>query len=322
MLTVVHKAVLLKETIEALAVKPGKRYVDCTVGGGSHARAILEKSAPGGMLLGIDADPEAIRLAANTLNQYSDSLTLVNDNFSNLDEICRRNSFVPVHGIFIDLGLSSYQLEDDSRGFSFQKDSELDMRFSPAQTVTAADIVNKASEIELALILREYGEERFSQRIARRIVQERPIYTTLQLAKLVEKAIGKRGKIHPATRTFQALRIAVNRELEMLEVTLFQTINLLDDGGRLVVISYHSLEDRIVKHFMQREARDCVCPPGLPVCKCNHKASLRIINKKVIVPSPEEIEDNPRSRSAKMRVAEKIGSTRQYPTNYPYFSKN
>ena len=322
MLTVVHKAVLLKETIEALAVQPGRRYVDCTLGGGGHARAILEKSAPGGKLLGIDADPEAIRLAANTLSQLKDSLILVNDNFSNLDEICRRNSFVPVHGIFIDLGLSSYQLEDDSRGFSFQQDSQLDMRFSPVQTVTAADIVNEASEIELALILREYGEERFSQRIARRIIQERPINTTLQLAKVVEKAIGKHERIHPATRTFQALRIAVNRELEMLEVALFQTINLLADGGRLVVISYHSLEDRIVKHFMQREAKDCVCPPGLPVCKCNHKASFRIINKKIIVPSPEEIEDNPRSRSAKMRVAEKIGSNSPYPTNYPYFSKN
>lgn len=322
MLTVAHKPVLLKETIEALNVQPGKNYVDCTLGGGGHALAVLEKSSPGGRLLGIDADPEAIRLATVRLDQFKDSVILVNDNFSNLDEICRRYSFTPVQGILIDLGLSTYQLEEGTRGFSFLRDSTLDMRFGPSQSITAADIVNKASEIELALILREYGEEKFSQRIARRIVQERPINTSAQLATVVEKAVGRRGRIHPATRTFQALRIAVNHELEVLEVALYQTLSVLANGGRLVVISYHSLEDRIVKRFMQKEAQDCVCPPKIPVCRCNHKASIRIINKKVIVPTLEEISNNPRSRSAKMRIAEKIDSNRQYPANYPYFSKN
>lgn len=248
-----------------------------------------------------------IRLASIRLSAYHDSVLLVNDNFSNIDDICRRYSFTPVHGVLFDLGLSTYQLEDDPRGFSFQRDAELDMRFSPDQETTAADIVNSASETELALILQEYGEERFARRIAHRIVQERPITTTLQLARAVEVAVGgRRGRIHPATRTFQALRIAVNRELENLETALGKTIGVLGTGGRLVVISYHSLEDRIVKHFMQKEASDCICPPNVPVCRCGHTASLRILTKRVIVPSEEEVRDNPRSRSAKMRVAEKI----------------
>lgn len=312
MLTITHKPVLLKETIEALAIQPGGRYIDCTLGGGGHAAAILEQSAPGGQLLGIDADPEAIRIATARLSKYQNSVLLVNDNFGNLGDICKHYLFLPVHGILLDLGLSSNQLDDDPRGFSFQRDAELDMRFNPAQETTAAEIINTASETELALILREYGEERFNQRIARRIVQERPINTTLQLAHVVEDALGGRhGKIHPATRTFQALRIAVNRELEMLEIALNKATEVLGIGGRLVVISYHSLEDRIVKHFMQKEAKDCICPPNIPVCHCGHSASLRIVNKKVIVPSEEELIDNPRSRSAKMRVAEKIASHQQ-----------
>jgi 16S rRNA (cytosine1402-N4)-methyltransferase len=323
-LTVAHKPVLLKETIEALAIQPGGRYIDCTLGGGGHAAAILEQSAPGGQLLGIDADPEAIRFATARLSKYQDSVLLVNDNFGNLGDICQRYSFSPAHGILLDLGLSSNQLDDDPRGFSFQRDAELDMRFNPAQETTAAEIINTASETELALILREYGEERFNQRIARRIVRERPINTTLQLARVVEDALGGRhGKIHPATRTFQALRIAVNRELEMLEIALSQATDVLGIGGRLVVISYHSLEDRIVKHFMQKEAKDCICPPNVMVCHCGHSAGLRIVNKKVIVPSEEELKDNPRSRSAKMRVAEKIAlHQRSNKVTYSQFSNN
>jgi len=322
-LTVAHKPVLLQETIEALAVQPGGRYVDCTVGGGGHALAVLEHSAPGGQLLGIDADPEAIRLSSARLESYRDSVLLVNDNFNNIDEICRRYSFVPVHGILFDLGLSTYQLDDDPRGFSFQRDAELDMRFDPQQTTTAADIVNTASETELALILYEYGEERFSRRIARRIVQQRPITTTLQLAAVVEAAVGGRrgSRIHPATRTFQALRIAVNRELESLESALAKSVGVLGVGGRLVVISYHSLEDRIVKHFMQKEASDCICPPAVPECRCGHKASLRILTKRVIVPAEDEVRDNPRSRSAKMRVAEKIAPV-SAGADVPRFSSN
>jgi 16S rRNA (cytosine1402-N4)-methyltransferase len=323
-LTVAHKPVLLIETINALAVQPGGRYIDCTVGGGGHSIAILENSAPGGQLLGIDADPEAIRLANAHLSKYQNSVLLVNDNFVNISDICKRYSYLPVHGVLFDLGLSSYQLEDDPRGFSFQHDAVLDMRFNPTQDTTAADIVNNTSEAELSLILREYGEERFSQRIARRIVQERPINTTLQLAHIVENALGGRhGKIHPATRTFQAIRIFVNRELEMLEIALSKAVDVLGIGGRLVVISYHSLEDRIVKHFMQKEAKDCICPPNIPVCHCGHSASLRIINKKVIVPSEEELRDNPRSRSAKLRAAEKVAPGQQSDkTVYRRFSEN
>jgi 16S rRNA (cytosine1402-N4)-methyltransferase len=323
-LTIAHKPVLLKETIEALAIQPGGRYIDCTLGGGGHAAAILEQSTPGGQLLGIDADPEAIRIATARLSKYQNSVLLVNDNFGNLGDICKRYSFLSVHGILLDLGLSSNQLDDDPRGFSFQHDAALDMRFNPTQETTAAEIINTASETELALILRECGEERFSQRIARRIVQERPINTTLQLARVVEDALGGRhGKIHPATRTFQALRIAVNRELEMLEIALNKATEVMGIGGRLVIISYHSLEDRIVKHFMQKEAKDCICPPNIPVCHCGHSASLRIVSKKVIVPSEEELKDNPRSRSAKMRVAEKIAPHQQSDkVTYSHFSKN
>lgn len=240
MLSVIHKPVLLKESVEALAVQPGGRYIDCTLGGGGHTLAILQKSNPGGQVLGIDADPEAIRKATENLKQYSESVLLVNDNFSNIDKICQQYNFMPVHGILFDLGLSSYQLDDDPRGFSFQRDAALDMRFNPEQTTTAADIVNNYNESGLATLLREYGEEPFSGRIARRIVEARPINTTLELANVVSEAVGgRREKIHPATRTFQALRIAVNRELESLEDALSKAVKLLGIGGRLVVISYH-----------------------------------------------------------------------------------
>jgi len=289
-----HIPVLLKETIEALAVQPGGRYIDCTVGGGGHAAAILEKSSPGGQLLGIDADPEAIEAAKARLEVYRDSVLLVNENFANLQAICIRYDFFPVHGILFDLGVSSFQLNGSGRGFSFRHDASLDMRFSPSQQLTAADIVNTYSEAELAHIIRTYGEERYSRKVARHIVQHRPIETTLQLARTVEQTIGRaRGRIHPATKTFQALRIAVNNELEHLEAALQQAISLLGFEGRLVVISYHSLEDRIVKQFMQKESR-------------GDEARLRLINKKVITPSEAEVRLNPRSRSAKLRVAERI----------------
>ncbi|MBI2850499.1 MAG: 16S rRNA (cytosine(1402)-N(4))-methyltransferase RsmH [Chloroflexi bacterium] len=302
-----HIPVMVDETIKALAVQPGGRYVDCTLGGGGHAAVILEHSSPGGQLLGIDADPEAIATARQSLEPYGDSVLLVNDNFVNLEAICYKYDFLPVHGILFDLGLSSLQLDESGRGFSFQQRAPLDMRFDPSQKVSAADIVNTYSEAELANLIYTYGEESASRQIARRIVQERPIKTTLELAQTVERAVGgRRGRIHPATKTFQALRIAVNHELETLESALKQAVNLLGYEGRLVVISYHSLEDRIVKQFMQQEARDCICPPSVPTCVCGHKASLRIINKRVIVPSPEEVTRNPRSRSAKLRAAERI----------------
>jgi 16S rRNA (cytosine1402-N4)-methyltransferase len=302
-----HTPVLLEEAIRALSVQPGGRYIDCTLGGGGHAAAILEHSSPGGQLLGIDADPEAIKIAKERLEAYRDSVLIVNDNFVNLQAICFKHDFQPVNGILFDLGLSSLQLDRNGRGFSFQHESPLDMRLNPAQQTTAADIINNWSEGELERIIREYGEEHFSRQIARNIIKARPVMTTFQLARLIEQAVGgKRGRIHPATRTFQALRIAVNHELENLEEALKQALNMLGFEGRLVVISYHSLEDRIVKQFMQRESRDCICPPGTPTCVCGHTASVRLIQKKAITPSPAELQRNPRSRSAKLRVAERL----------------
>jgi 16S rRNA (cytosine1402-N4)-methyltransferase len=289
-----HIPVLLEETLEALNVQPGGRYIDCTIGPGGHAAAILEHSSPGGQLLGIDADPKAIEAARASLEAYKSSILLVNQNFASLRAICTEHGFFPVHGILFDLGLSSLQLEHNNRGFSFQHDSLLDMRLSPSQDITAAIIINTSPESQLAHLIRAYGEERYSQQIARQIVQQRPITTSLQLAQAIEQAIGgRRGRIHPATRTFQALRIAVNQELEHLESALKQAIDLLGFGGRLVVISYHSLEDRIVKNFMRQEAS-------------GEKACLRLISKKVITPSRAEVQSNPRSRSAKLRVAERI----------------
>ncbi len=312
-----HIPVLLQETIDALAVQPGGRYIDCTIGAGGHSAAILERSSPGGQLLGIDADPDAIKVAKARLEAHSRSVLLVNENFVNLEAICLKYDFFPVHGILFDLGLSSLQLDSPSRGFSFQQDAPLDMRFSPSQEVTVADIINTSSESELARLIKTYGEEVYSRQIARRIAQERPIKTTLQLARTVEQATGgRRGRIHPATRTFQALRIAVNHELEHLEAALKQAINFLGFEGRLVVISYHSLEDRIVKQLMRRESTDCICPPGTPACVCGHTARLRLITRKVITPSVTEVRLNPRSRSAKLRVAECIIAQDEYDGYY------
>lgn len=302
-----HIPVLINEVVEALQVQPGKRYIDCTLGLGGHSRAILEKCSPTGRLLGIDADPEAIKIAGLKLTQYSGLLTLVNDNFINIEKICQENDFHPVDGILLDLGVSSAQLEDADRGFSFQHEAQPDMRFSPNQVLTATDLLNILPEDRLAQLIYEYGEEHHSRQIARLIVKNRPVVSTADLAHLIEQAVGGRQqKIHPATKTFQALRIAVNHELENLENALEQTINCLNRRGRLVVISYHSLEDRIVKQFMRRETMSCLCPPQIPVCTCGHVPSFKLISKKVITPSPEEIEENPRSRSAKLRVVERL----------------
>jgi len=258
-------------------------------------------------LLGIDADPKAIKMAESRLGDYKGSILFINENFVNLQAICLKYDFLPVHGILFDLGLSSLQLGNTSRGFSFQHDAPLDMRFSPSQEVTAADIINNFSGNELAQLIKTYGEEDYSRQIARHIIKERPIKTTLHLARVIEKATGgRRGKIHPATKTFQALRIVVNQELEHLKSALNQAVNLLGFEGRLAVISYHSLEDRIVKQFMQQESRDCICPPHTPACVCGHTAGLRLVNKKAITPSSGEVQLNPRSRSAKLRVAERI----------------
>ncbi len=303
----VHKPVLLSETVEVLQAQPGKRYIDCTLGSGGHATAILEKILPDGQLLGIDADPEAIEIAKTRLANYRKSTIIINDNFANLETICRENNFLPVQGILFDLGISSTQLEISERGFSFQHDGPLDMRFSPTQELTAADIVNTLPEDKLSQIIKAYGEEHQSKRIARYIIKSRPISSTHQLASIIQKAVGsRRTKIHPATKTFMALRIAVNRELENLYTALKQAVNCLDHQGRLVVISYHSLEDRLVKQFMLQESKKCLCPPSIPACQCGHIPSLKIISKKIITPSLIEIKSNPRSRSAKLRVAERF----------------
>ena len=302
-----HIPVLTKEVMEGLQVHAAGSYIDCTVGLGGHAEVILGNIFPGGKLLGIDADPEILNITREKLSNYGQAVTLINDNFSNLEAICYKNNFQPVDGILFDLGVSSWQLNSAQRGFSFQNEAPLDMRFTQAQGPTAAEIVNTYSEQELARIIKQYGEERHSRRIASLIVDNRPINTTSELARLVRQAIGYRqGKINPATKTFMALRIAVNHELENLKIALEQVIKLLRFKGRLVVISYHSLEDRIVKQFMKLEATDCICPPEAIVCRCGHTASLKLISKKVIKPSSLEIENNPRSRSGKMRVAERL----------------
>ena len=301
-----HVPVMVNEVLNALDVTPGGRYVDCTIGGGGHARAILERAQPGGSLVGIDADPRALQRAEQRLAPFEGSYRLARGNFRDVGEICRQMEFAPVNGVLMDLGLSSDQLES-GEGFSFQRETALDMRFG-GEGATASDIVNTYGEKELADLIYEYGEEPASRKIARRIIDARPIETSAQLAKAVEQAVGRRAhlKTHPATRTFQALRIAVNQELGVLAAALPQAHGLLGFGSRLAVISYHSLEDRIVKEYIRRESRDCVCPPGLPACQCGHRATLRPVTRGAVKPSLAEVEANPRARSARLRAAECI----------------
>jgi 16S rRNA (cytosine1402-N4)-methyltransferase len=313
-----HIPVLYQEALAGLQIKPGGRYIDATVGGGGHARGILMACAPGGRLLGIDADSTAVATTREQLAEFGKRVTLVQGNFADLKEIALGCGFCPVDGILLDLGLSSMQLEAPGRGFSFQLDGPLDMRFDPStaiqqgsghhpsQTTTAADLVNTLSVEELADILFRFGEEPQARRIARAIVAERPINTTGELAALVERTVGRRRRIHPATRTFQALRIAVNNELECLAEALPQALRLLMPSGRLAIISFHSLEDRLVKEFFRDEAQDCRCPPEVLICTCGHRATLGIVTKKPIRPSADEVTANPRSRSAKLRIAYRL----------------
>jgi len=295
--------------LAGLSLRPGARAIDGTLGLGGHTGAILEAAGPDGRLLGFDRDRGALEAARTRLARFGDRLALHHGSYADMAEVAPGLGFSAVDGVLLDLGLSSLQLDDPARGFAFRLDGPLDMRFDTTRGQTAADLVNSLPERELADLIFEYGEERYSRRIARAIVAARPIETTSALAELVVKAIpgGHREKIHPATRTFQALRIAVNDELAELARALPETLDLLALGGRLAVISFHSLEDRIVKQFMKREASDCICPPEQPICTCGHKAALRIITRKPIEASDEEIGRNPRARSAKLRVAEKIG---------------
>jgi len=306
-----HEPVLLEEVINYLAPQSNENFVDCTLGGGGHAQAILKRTGPNGELLGIDLDPNALSIAADNLKEFKGRIKLIQDNFKNLKEIIPEAGFNQINGILLDLGLSNIELQGPDRGFSFKGADFLDMRFGQ-QGQTAADILNKYKEEDLVRIFKEYGEERYAKEIANEIVKERKnnkIERTDQLVNLIEKVYKnkiKPKKINVATKVFQALRIEVNDELNNLKAVLPVALELLAKDGRLVIISFHSLEDRIVKEFFKREAKDCLCPPQIPVCCCGHKASLKIITKKVVVPSSAEIQLNPKSRSAKLRAARKI----------------
>jgi 16S rRNA (cytosine1402-N4)-methyltransferase len=302
-----HEPVMIPEIMKALNVQPGGRYIDGTLGEGGHSREILRAADPGGQVLGLDADAEAITVATERLAEYGESFRAVNVNFRDVRCTALQHEFVPVHGVLFDLGVSSLQLDRESRGFSFRRADPLDMRFSFDQQITAADIVNRYDESELADIIFHLGEDRAARRIARAIVRSRPILTSLELAEVIEKVNPRRGKrTHPATQTFQAIRIAVNDELSALETALEQAVSLLGQGGRMAVISYHSLEDRIVKNFVRKQASDCICPPGTPVCRCDHLATLKVITRRPLIPTDAETASNPRARSAKLRVAERI----------------
>jgi 16S rRNA (cytosine1402-N4)-methyltransferase len=312
---IIHKSVLLNESIELLKLKPGAIVVDATLGGGGHSLAILEKIGEDGKLIAIDIDIRAIerfKSKVKSLKSKVDSVVLVKDNFSKLGNILGGQGIKSVDGILADLGYSSAQMEDESYGLSFLKDAKLDMRLDKGTELTAEKIVNGYGEKDLERILREYGEEKFAQKISREIGEIRKIREirgTKELAEIVEKTIPKKFQKsgqHPATKTFQALRIEVNQELSNLEKFIPQAIDALKPGGRLAIISFHSLEDRIVKNIFRENARGCICPPSFPQCRCGNKPKIKIVTKKPIVPSVEEILENPRARSAKLRVCEKI----------------
>ena len=301
-----HQPVLYHEIIHALQPKNAGCYVDGTLGAGGHARGILEACAPDGCLLGLDVDPQALALARETLAPYGERARLIQASYDSLAETLREIGWDEVDGILLDLGLSSMQLDTPERGFSFQQDAPLDMRFDPDSPTTAADLVNTLPQDELADLIYRYGEERASRRIAQAILKARPLQTTRQLAAVIETVLPRKRHIHPATKTFQALRIAVNEELDKIKNVLPQAVAALRPGGRLAVISFHSLEDRIVKAYFRKESRDCICPPKQPICTCGHKATLKEISKKPIIPGEAEMEANPRARSAKLRIAEKL----------------
>ncbi len=304
-----HIPVLFKETIELLNCKPGDIIVDGTLGGGGHAGGILERITPGGILIGIDRDPEALMAAKGNLHNYEDSLITVNDNFNNLDNILDRLGILAIDGMIMDLGVSSHQLDKDDRGFSYQRDALLDMRMDPTQSLNAHNVVNEYEERQLAQIISRYGEERWAARIAKFIVDNRPIDTTLELTEVIKKAIPARARRkgpHPSKRTFQAIRIEVNRELEVLEGAIKTAVGRLKTGGRLCVITFHSLEDRIVKKTFRELQNPCTCPPDAPICICSKKQLIEIVTRKPIIPSKDESDKNPRSRSAKLRACQKL----------------
>jgi 16S rRNA (cytosine1402-N4)-methyltransferase len=308
-----HQPVLLAEVIDALQPSPGGRYVDATFGGGGHTQALLRASAPDGLVLALDADPAAMRRALELAREpgIRSRLIAVHANFADLAEVARERGFAAVDGVLLDLGLSSFQLDEAERGFAFRHEGQLDMRFDPDRGRPASDLVNTLPERELADLIWRFGEEPGSRRVAQAIVRERemaPIETTTRLAEIVSRALGgRRGRdTHPATRTFQALRIATNEELTVLPTALAGAVEILGPGGRLAVIAFHSLEDRLVKQFIERESASCICPPETPICVCNHQPRLRKVTRRAIRSGAAEIAANPRARSAVLRVAERL----------------
>ncbi len=307
-----HVSVLLEETIDSLNIKPDGIYVDGTLGGGGHSLEICKRLGDGGRLIGIDQDMDAIRAATERLKNYSDKVTIVHSNYQNIDSVLRDLSIGGVDGIVLDLGVSSYQLDNADRGFTYREDTPLDMRMDQSQPMTAKDIVNEYSEQELFRVIRDYGEDSFAKNIAKHIVkarQDKPIETTGELNDIIRAAIPARvrqGGGHPSKKTFQAIRIELNRELDVLEQSLDKMIGLLNPGGRLSIITFHSLEDRIVKNIFRKNMNPCICPPEFPVCTCGRVPTGKVITRKPIVPDAEELSNNKRAKSSKLRVFEKI----------------
>jgi len=309
---ITHKSVLLKESIDFLRPMEDGIYVDATVGLGSHSRHLLEMTNYKSRIIALDVDEDALAITKERLNPFKNQIHLVNKNFFDIDSAVLDFGVTEVDGIIADLGMSSYQLEHSKRGFSFLKNEPLDMRMDPKLQFTAFDLLNEMSEEEIDSLLRNYGEESFSKKISKSIVntrKDKPLQTSKELAALISNSIPRKfhpKKIHPATKTFQALRIAVNNELENLKIFIEKAVRILKSGGRLVIISFHSLEDRIVKNSFKKLSSSCICPPDLPVCNCNKESILKILTRTPVKPSQEEILENPRSRSSKMRVGERV----------------
>lgn len=304
-----HIPVLLKETLDYLKPKPGEIYVDGTMGGGGHSREIIKRILPSGHLIGIDRDPAAYKAASERLANWSECFTPIHGNYVDIGNILKKLNIEAVDGILLDLGVSSHQLDTPERGFSYHEDVRLDMRMDTTQEFSAYQLVNRSSQQELTRIIRSYGEERWAKRIADFIVENRPVETTAQLVEVIKKAIpasARRDGPHPARRTFQALRIAVNEELTLLEEALKNAVEALKSGGRLCVITFHSLEDRIVKNTFRNLKNPCTCPPDAPICICGKTPVVDILTRKPIIPGQEELADNTRARSAKLRVCQKL----------------